>query len=164
MHDERLGDELEHRHARVQARVRVLEHELHVTPELAQVLAGRGGDVVTTEADRARERVDPTQDGPPGRGLAGSALADETERLALGDRERHLVDGVDVADVLAPEAGAADGEADAQVVDLDEGTSRYQARVTSNGRQHATLRPLSNVFSPGIASRHCVTASEHRAA
>ena len=26
------------------------------------------------------------------------------------------------------------------------------------------MRPLSNVFSPGIASRHCVIASGHRAA
>ena len=129
MHDERLGDELEHRHARVQAGVRILEHELHVTAELAQALAGRRGDVVAAKADRAGERVDATQDRPAGRGLARSALADEAERLALGDGERHVVDRVDVADVLAPEAGAADGEADAEVLDLDEG----QRSVSSTG-------------------------------
>ena len=86
-----------------------------------------------------------------------------------GDGERHVVDGVDELDVR-PRTGAADREADRQVARPRRrrscaGAPASQARGVTlelEGRQQARpCRPRTS-SSPGIASRHCVTASEHR--
>src|SRR5687768_7996186 len=56
--DERLGDELEHRHPWVQRCIGVLEDELHSTAQAAQLLAVRGGDVLAAEHDPACRRIE----------------------------------------------------------------------------------------------------------
>ena len=52
-------------------------------------------DVVSAESDRAGVDVDELQDRPSNGRLARTGLAHQTERAALVDRERHVVDGLD---------------------------------------------------------------------
>ena len=92
---QRLADQLGHRHAGVEAGVGVLEHQLHVPPQPAQLLAADLGDVLAPEVDAAPGHLDPAQDGPAGGGLAGARLADQAQGLAGGDPEAHPADGVD---------------------------------------------------------------------
>ena len=117
--DQRLGDELEHGHPRVQRGVGILEDELHAPAQAAQLLALRGGDVLAVEDDPARRRIDAPEHGAPDRGLARAGLADEAERLAVVHGERHVVDGVDPLHLLTPEAAAPDGEPHRDAVGLD---------------------------------------------
>ena len=71
-------------------------------------------------------RRDQPHDRERQRGLARAALADDAEGLAGADRERGVVDRLDVADGLAQQA-ALDREPDAQVVGLDDGRRRRRA-------------------------------------
>ena len=75
--------------------------------------AGEGEDVDVADADaaggdrRAAPRV--AEQGQADRRLAGARLADEPEHLARRDRERHLVDDVDLG-VAQDDAQALDGD------------------------------------------------------
>jgi hypothetical protein len=51
--DERLLDDGADAHPRVERRVRVLKHDLHVAPRLPQPLARKAEDVFLAEAHRA---------------------------------------------------------------------------------------------------------------
>src|SRR5581483_8788632 len=135
VHDERLADEVEDLHARVQARVRVLEHELHVPAQVTEVLPVHVRDVVALERDRAGRDGDPSQDRPAGRGLARAGLPDQTEGLAAKDLEGDVVHGVHEQAPLAPEAGPAHREVDGQPLDPEEGLSLGSIRLRAPLRQ-----------------------------
>ena len=61
VHDQRFRDDVEDAHPRVQAGVGVLEDQLHVAAQLAQVLAGDVGDVPALEPDPAAADRHPAQ-------------------------------------------------------------------------------------------------------
>jgi len=118
--DHRLGDGLEDALARVEARVRILEHELHAAAHATELLAPEPRDVLAAELDRPGRDRDLAQDRAARRGLTGAGLADEAEGLARPDLERDVVDGVQEQLLLSPEARAPDGVVDAEPVDADE--------------------------------------------
>jgi hypothetical protein len=83
MNYERLFDDGERAHARVERRVRVLEHHLHLTPGRAHPPARESEDVLAAEPHFARGWLDQAQHAAAGRALAAARFADERERLAL---------------------------------------------------------------------------------
>src|SRR5207244_12379624 len=84
----RLADDLAHRHARVQARVRILKDDLHLPAERTHVRLREREDVPTVVDDAAERRLDETQDETAERALAATALAAETQRLAAAPAGR----------------------------------------------------------------------------
>ena len=67
--------------------------------------------------------------------LAAAGLADEAERLAALDRERHAVHGLDVTDVAVEDDPALDREPDLEVVELDERAGARSRRPSCGSRR-----------------------------
>ena len=107
---DRLGDDLPDRHARIERRVRILKDHLHVLPRAAQLRAGQLRDVDVAEHHAAARRLDEPQHRAAERRLAASRFADEPERFAGKNVERHAVDRLH-------DAVAAEIEVDLQVSD-----------------------------------------------
>ena len=82
-------------HARIERGERVLEHDLHLAPQGAQVVAAEAQHVLPVKDDLARGRLDQAQDAAAGGGLAAAGFADHSQRLAAIDRERHAVHRMD---------------------------------------------------------------------
>ena len=82
---ERLRHDLTHGHARVERRVRVLEHDLKLAAHVAHTTAAERRDVRAVEDDPTRRRLEQLDHRPPERGLPAARLADEAERLAGGE-------------------------------------------------------------------------------
>ena len=93
MNDERLFDDLPRPHPRVERRIRILKHDLHLPPRCPQLATrDKREDILAAKADLARGRLDQPQQAAAGRRLAAAGLADQAERLALFDREAHVID------------------------------------------------------------------------
>ena len=92
---------------------------------------------------RAGFRLDQTQDRAPGRRLSAAAFADERQRFAGVQRERHVLDGVHARLDAAEDAG----------VDVE---SRHEI---GDFEHRALGRPQRSTPSPGTASRSPVTGS-----
>ena len=95
---DRLADDVADGHARVEAADRVLEDDLHVPAEPAQLLAAVGEEVLALVADLAAGGGDQAEDRAADGRLAAAGFADEAERLARRDVEADAVDGLHVAD------------------------------------------------------------------
>src|SRR6185295_4996668 len=118
------------------------------------------GDVLALEPDLARRRLDQPQDAAPGGGLAAARFADEAERLAGGDVEAHVIDGVDAID-LAREDPAADREIFDEAVDAQQ---RLGHCPRASARTQATLCCAAISRSGGIASLQTSAANRQRGA
>ena len=118
---ERLGEDRLDRHARMQARIGVLQHELHMPPHLAQGPAAHRRQLLAAQPDRALMGLLELQHGAAGGRLAGAGLADQPERFAWRDGEGDPFDGLDR---LATRSGR---EQDGEVADLDERRRRHRA-------------------------------------
>ena len=79
------------RQPRVERGVAVLEDHLHLFAEGVEI-ERRGADRLAVEQDVSGVGRDDLHDQPGGRGLAAAGLADDAERLALGDVEVDAVD------------------------------------------------------------------------
>ena len=95
---QRLADDVADAQARVQRGVGVLEDDLQLAAPGPHLLAREAVDALAVDADLARSRVDQLQDRFPRGRLAATALADQTQRLALGDVEGDAVDRMDLPD------------------------------------------------------------------
>ena len=84
---DRFRDDIRRAHARVERRIGILEHGLHLAAVRPHGAAPELIDALPSPADRPRRRRDQPQHGLAQRGLAAATLADKAERLALGDRE-----------------------------------------------------------------------------
>jgi hypothetical protein len=113
---EDLGDSL----ARVERRLRVLEDHLHLATDRRHLAAPGLRDVGATEADRAGGHVDQPHERADQRRLPAPGLADDPERLAAVQSERHVVDGVDVTDLPVDDHSRLDREQHPQVLDLEQ--------------------------------------------
>ena len=108
-------------------------------------------------------RRDQPQDGEAQRGLAGSRLADDAERLALAQLDADAVDRLDVTDDLAQEA-ALDREPDLQIVGLHDdrrvGLRRRRIALRLRGEQALRVGMLGPVKtrSTGPARQSCRAA------
>ena len=109
MHLEGLGQRLADGHARMQARIGILQHELQVSAHGAQLAALHGGQVPAEQADRAGGGFEQLQHGTAGRGLARAGLADEAQGLPGQDGKAGAIDG------------AGRPEIDGKVVDFEDG-------------------------------------------
>ena len=114
--EQREGDDLLDRLALVQRRVRVLEDDLHLATQPAELPRGNREHVLRIEVDLARRGpVEPEQQ-PGERRLPRAGLADETERLSAREHERHVVDRMNDP----PGRATAEPEMPAEVLDDDE--------------------------------------------
>ncbi|MGY4361227.1 hypothetical protein ACVW0J_007720 [Bradyrhizobium sp. i1.7.7] len=127
---DRLGQDVAHAHARIEARERILEHHLHAAAHLAHRARMCVVDALAVEDHLARRDVEQPQDGTADRGLAAAGLADQRQRLALRDFERDTVDGIDIFG-LAAEQALFDRKMLLEVVDLEQ------------RRTHAAMAPLA---------------------
>src|SRR4051794_23263798 len=146
-----VADAVTDRRPRVERRERVLEDDLHPAAVRLDRAGRQLGDVDrtvrTVEEDRARRRLDEPQQQATDRRLAAAGLADETERLAAADRERHAVDRADETDGPLQDA-ALDREELPEIADLDEGHRGVRGsdrrRRRGSRRRHAE-RPADRV-------------------
>ena len=82
--------------------VEVLEQRVGLEHRVDVALVGRhGGDVLAVEPDRARRRLLEAGDQPQGRRLAAARRPEQREELPLPDLQRHVLDRLEVAEVLA---------------------------------------------------------------
>jgi len=94
MNAQRHADDVGHGAARVQRRIRVLEDGL----DLARVGAALARvDFLAVQQHVARARREQAQQHLGQRALTATGLADQAQCLALGDAQRHVVDGLDLA-------------------------------------------------------------------
>ena len=135
MHDERKRDDLLDGLPLVQRRIRVLEDDLHLTAQPPQLAAGDAEEVGRLEVDAARGGLVEAQQEPRERRLARARLADEADRLAAGEDERHVVDRLDDAARTRP----AEAEVAAQMIDDEERLlpDRLGTRRRHVGHAHA---------------------------
>ena len=160
---QRLADDATDAMPRVERRERVLEDHLHPPAQRPQLAVAHVRDVLAVEHDAPVRRPVEAQDRPADRRLPAAGLADEAERLAAADRQRHVVDGAHVADVPIEDEAALDREVELQPVELDErarpvpgghafsATRTQFARVSRNGYGPAGAR--SSPASSTNASR-----------
>ena len=156
---ERLGHDVLHRPARVQAGVRVLEDHLDAPAQLAPLRRlERGMRIVAVEGEpAARGLVQPHQQ-PRHRALAAARFADERQRLALGDVEAHAVDGVQqlTRPVLehAVEPRHRDVEGLGEIPGLDQRRVHAAALVCASCSQHAArVAPASSRSGRSLTQR-----------
>src|SRR6185312_17076823 len=102
--------------ARVERGDRILKDELDAPAQSTQPLPALPGKVEPFEQHLASGGAGELQHGAPQRGLAAAALADESQRLAAGEVEADIGDGVD-----AIGAGAV---LDREVLDPEQHRSR----------------------------------------
>lgn len=87
MDEQRLLEDVGNVLARVECRIRVLEHGLDLATESLQLRPIHGEDVPAAVAHAAAGRLDESQHSPGERRLARAALSHDAEDLALSDRE-----------------------------------------------------------------------------
>ena len=103
--DERLLQDLLHRHARVQGRKRILEHHLHLLAQWNQI--GMWHVVQLMPAAAAPEThgpfigIDRPQDAARQSGLSGTGFAYDAQGLRVIEGKADLVDGHDAVERLA---------------------------------------------------------------
>ena len=136
---QRLGDDVQYRHAWIQRRVGVLEDHLHVAADLPQPVLVQLGDVdrrvggLELEVDRAVGGLDRAQDAAPQGRLAAAGLSHQAERLSLVDEQVDAVDGLDVTGDAAQEP-LLDREVLAQLIHSQERSrSVFRGRSARGG-------------------------------
>src|SRR5439155_2690770 len=92
---EALGDDLAHRHPRVEGAIRILENDLHVAADLLHLVCRCLEDALALEEHLTAGRRDQAQDRARNSRLSGARLADETQRFASLNVEAHPVDSLD---------------------------------------------------------------------
>src|SRR5260370_25702416 len=152
---QRLADDRAHGQPRIERGVRVLEDDLHVTPERAQRMGVHARDVGALEPDLARAGLYQPQDAATGGRLAAAGFSDQAQRLALADLKADPVAGVPLLH-FAGEDAALHREVLAQVLDRQK---RFGAHST-----HLTKWPTATSLSGGIALVQISIAYLQRAA
>ncbi len=88
-----FADDVTYIHARVERGIRILEDDLQVPPQLAQLALIELQDRASLIAHIACSRLDQAQQKAAQGGLAAARLTHNGEGLAATDAERHAVDG-----------------------------------------------------------------------
>jgi hypothetical protein len=108
-----LGQDVAHAHARIEARVGILEHHLHLAAEWPQCAGRKIVDALAIDDDLPARDVEQAQDRAPDSGFAAAGFADQRERLAALDLKRYAIDRIDEA------AGASEQSALQRVMLLE---------------------------------------------
>src|SRR4029079_18646675 len=155
----RVADDRADALARVQARVGVLEDHLHLAAQRPQLARAELADPLAVEDDVAGGRLEQPHDAAAERRPAAAGLADETERLALGDAQRDVVHRVH-ARHLPREHALPDREVLLQALDLDQRVAVLRLRLG-----HAGTRASPAILgSPGRGFFPAVTPQRARGA
>src|SRR5262249_44315997 len=93
----RLGHDVLDLHPRIERAERILEHRLYRPPIAREAGPREGLRGLAVEEQRARGRPLEEEDEPGQRRLARARLADDPQRLALGDLDAHAVQRPDPA-------------------------------------------------------------------
>ena len=89
MHNQRLCDEIADGHARVERRIGILEHDLHVAAHRLELPPRKARDLLAVEPHAAaRSALLEPQHQPAGGALAGAGFADKAEYLAAARLRR----------------------------------------------------------------------------
>ena len=91
MDQQRLHDDVFHRHARIERAVGVLENNLHPRPHRAQRPRVEPGDLLAVEMDGPAGRLDQADQQPPQRRLPAAGFPHQPQGLAGADAEIHPV-------------------------------------------------------------------------
>ncbi len=119
--DQRLAQQSLHPHARIERRVGVLEHHLEIAARRAQGSAAQPEHLASVQRHPARIRfLDPDDQLAQGC-LPASRLADQAQRLARADRQRHARDGLYRVDLALEDRALGDGVLAHDIVDLEQG-------------------------------------------
>ena len=113
-----LPDDVTHGHARVQRRVGILEDDLHVPAQPAQLLFGEFEDVPAFEERLTTGRLHQPQDHPAQCGLAAAGFAHQPQGLAPVNRQGDAVHRLDRADLALDDEPLRNGEMLDQVADV----------------------------------------------
>jgi hypothetical protein len=116
---ERLSKDVLDPHSRAEGSVRILEDRLDRALVPAQGRPTHRAHVLAVQPDLALSQALEQQDQPCGGGLARTALADQRQRLAAGDREGDLVDRFGEF-VVANSEAVPHGEVLGDAVDLEQ--------------------------------------------
>src|SRR5207344_430861 len=108
-HADGLADDFADGHARIEARVRVLEDDLHAAADGPHLRVRERKEIFPVEDDAAERGLDQAKNAATERALAAAALADEAERLSATHAERDVLDGAEIFRA-APEEATLDGE------------------------------------------------------
>ena len=92
---QRLGDDVGHPVPRIERGLRVLEDHLELGPQRAEPLLGQVRDVLAVEPEAAGGGGVEADQGPPQAGLAGAALADDSQGIAGRQRKIDAAQDVD---------------------------------------------------------------------
>src|ERR1700736_5545038 len=98
VNDEWLGDDIADSHSRVQARVGVLENNLHLPAQGAHIAAADIRDILAFEKNLARGWFEQAEHASPKSCLARARFSNESQCLAALDSKRYAVNGLDVAE------------------------------------------------------------------
>ena len=148
-----LGDDLADAQARVERSERVLEHHLHVPAHGAQPLPLETDQFAATEADAARRRHDQLEQRLADGRLAAARFADQRQRTAGRDVQRHAVDRAHVADRSLQDA-TADREMYLEVGNLEKGLARLEVELGDGMAAPGRNRIAPPVAAQRMARRH----------
>ena len=140
-----FSDDLADRHTRGKRGERILEDDLHLGAQRAQILMGEIVDLLPVEKDLTGSlAVVQAEDGAAGRRLAAAGLANETHGRAALEIERDAVHRLDMANGVSDYA-ALDGEILLQVVDLKD-----ILRVILHGGKIGILKRIDFMICHGL--------------
>ena len=135
VHEEAEGHRILDGQARVERGVGILEDQLHVAAQALHARRPGGPHILAGEDQGPRIRLDQSENQPGQCRFPAAGLADDTERLARIDVERHVVDRAHPG-IRALQHAAAQGEVLAQ-------PSRLQQRRRPVARAHARISMAS---------------------
>ena len=138
MKNERLGDHVLYPEARVKRTERVLEDDLHIAPNTPQFGGVRLQQIDALEEDRARSRLDETEDEASQRTLARAGFTNQAQRLAFMNVEGNIVDGANLTHAAAAERRFGQIENLGQVADFKQG---HGERVSANEERRQPWLP-----------------------
>src|SRR6516165_317667 len=158
----RLGEQIAHAHAWIEARNRILEHDLHAPPQRPQRVRRHIVDARSIQHHLPRGDVEQPEDGAADRGLAATGLADQGQRLPLVDPKRHAVDRVDPEPAGSKQA-AAQREMLLEIVDFEQDRG-HAATVALAAKWQAAKCAGAFSSSAGATCRHRSRANAQRLA
>jgi hypothetical protein len=133
---QRLGEDLAHRHARIEGGEGVLEDDLRLATKRAQAALAEARDVFPIDPHPALIGADQPHGEAAKRGLAAAGFTDQSERPAGLQGQRYAVDGPGCGARPAEER-ALHHERLAHAIHLEDRPCNVHATSVSNGaRQH----------------------------
>src|SRR5262249_54090614 len=174
VHRQGFGNDLPHRHARIERAVRVLEDDLHLAADRPQIVVAQLREIAPLEDHFAARRALELENAAAGRRLAAARLAHEPEGLAALEREAHAAHGANQPQAAAEEP-ARDPEMLHQIPDFEErrpvvhvaSRATLRARAWSrlaDSQQALTWPPAPSGRSGGASVTHRSTRNVQRGA